>query len=53
MTSYMAQYKEIFTRVKERDRRLVDVDRYKDEVKKLTMNPNAKPEKLQNVRLDS
>lgn len=47
---YLQQYKAIEERITERNRRLVDMDRYNAEVKALTAKPNTVPTQLQVAR---
>lgn len=50
MTAYIGQYNEIIVRCKERNRRRVDMDRFKAEVRDLTLHPPEKhPDKLPKV----
>ena len=54
MTAYIGQYNEIIVRCKERNRRRVDMDRFKAEVRDLTLHPPEKhPDKLPKVRCPS
>jgi len=46
LNAHMGTYKILKKRVAERDRRVTDYDRFKAEVKALTVNPNSKPEKV-------
>eukprot|EP01087_Luapelamoeba_hula_P009915 TRINITY_DN2595_c0_g1_i1.p1 TRINITY_DN2595_c0_g1~~TRINITY_DN2595_c0_g1_i1.p1 ORF type:complete len:429 (-),score=97.22 TRINITY_DN2595_c0_g1_i1:230-1516(-) len=46
----LATYKILKKRIAERERRLVDYDRTKAELKNLSQNPTTKPEKLQDVQ---
>jgi len=47
---YLQQYKALEERINERNRRLVDMDRYNSEVKSLTAKPNTVPTQLQVAR---
>ncbi len=50
MTAYIGQYNEVIVRCKERNRRRVDMDRFKAEVRDLTLHPPEKhPDKLPKV----
>ncbi len=49
ITAYLSQYVELVNRAKERGRRRTDMDRFKAEVRDLTLKPPDKPEKLQKV----
>jgi len=46
LNAHMGTYKILKKRVAERDRRVTDYDRFKAEVKALTVNPSSKPEKV-------
>jgi hypothetical protein len=51
MTAYIGQYNEIRLRTKERGRRRTDMDRFKNEVRDLTLHPPEKhPDKLVKVQ---